>query len=527
MYRVGRVMVAFVLVLTGATSRAQVSSDVSAGHWAYEAVQQLAAKGLIKGYPPDGNFLGARTLKRYEMACIVQRVLERVDELCAARSDGAQPAKAPVPLEQQDVTAVKRLVEEFKVELTVIGAEVSKVKADLDRLRSETTAIGERLSRQEAATDEISAQVADLRKAADAAGAEGKKQADRLAKAETGKVDTGFGRLKVSGLIQVWGIVEADAPHNGVVDTLRLRRAELKLSGSINPRAYFTMMIDPAKNLSLNTTSSGGNVTSVSVNQASNVLQDLVLGYHLTPGLALEAGQQKSPLSMDSGRSSAQLPTVERALFNTLPVNNGRVSDSRSGGLMLRYRQPVVEAQLGIFSDGGSRQNATDDNNDKEIVWHTQYKGLRNLVLGAYQAISGGVGTARTLRHRLGLEAALQSGPHRLEGEWAQGRDGDPAVRSHGGYLVYIHRISPIWEVVGRGDYWNPDRGLHGAAWTREYDLTLGANYYLADYHAKIQLNWVRKNIVGPLNASGTGPSALPALGLDRNLFLLSLQQAF
>ncbi|HZT42150.1 MAG TPA: S-layer homology domain-containing protein, partial [Chthonomonadaceae bacterium] len=57
------------------TAQQEVGKDVPPGHWAYQAVQDLASKGLIKGYPPDANFLGRRTLTRYEMATILQRVV--------------------------------------------------------------------------------------------------------------------------------------------------------------------------------------------------------------------------------------------------------------------------------------------------------------------------------------------------------------------------------------------------------------------------------------------------------------------
>src|ERR1051325_9261743 len=62
----------------------EVGKDVKPDHWAYEAVQDLAKKGLIKGYPPDGNFLGGRTLTRYELATVLKRVLDRMDELVKA-----------------------------------------------------------------------------------------------------------------------------------------------------------------------------------------------------------------------------------------------------------------------------------------------------------------------------------------------------------------------------------------------------------------------------------------------------------
>ncbi len=40
-------------------------SDVPAGHWAYDAVSQLAADGVIEGYG-DGTYRGDRTITRYE-----------------------------------------------------------------------------------------------------------------------------------------------------------------------------------------------------------------------------------------------------------------------------------------------------------------------------------------------------------------------------------------------------------------------------------------------------------------------------
>ena len=51
-------------------------SDVPAGHWAYDAVTQLAADGVIEGYG-DGTFLGNRNITRYEMAQMVAKALAR------------------------------------------------------------------------------------------------------------------------------------------------------------------------------------------------------------------------------------------------------------------------------------------------------------------------------------------------------------------------------------------------------------------------------------------------------------------
>ena len=42
-------------------------SDVPADHRAYDAVTQLAAVGLVEGYP-DGTYGGTRMMTRYEAA---------------------------------------------------------------------------------------------------------------------------------------------------------------------------------------------------------------------------------------------------------------------------------------------------------------------------------------------------------------------------------------------------------------------------------------------------------------------------
>src|SRR5271165_4180909 len=81
------------LLAASTTARAQdVAKDVPPDHWAYKAVEDLASKGLIKGYPPDGNFLGKRTMTRYEMATIIERVLARMDDLIGGIPKGISQA---------------------------------------------------------------------------------------------------------------------------------------------------------------------------------------------------------------------------------------------------------------------------------------------------------------------------------------------------------------------------------------------------------------------------------------------------
>ncbi len=118
----------------------QTSRDVPKEHWSYDFVQDLASKGLIKGYPPDGNFFGGRTVTRYEMAALVDRVLQRIEELIAKKADKGEkltnpPAKAVLDTKQLD--EVRRLVDEFKIQLGLMGTDLQKVKDDVGALKQE------------------------------------------------------------------------------------------------------------------------------------------------------------------------------------------------------------------------------------------------------------------------------------------------------------------------------------------------------------------------------------------------------
>src|SRR2546426_1170513 len=93
---------------------AQAPPDVPQDHWAYKAVEELAAKALVKGSPPQGNFIGKRVVSRYEMAVIVQRILARVEELIAQagkREITPTPAPTPPGVTQAQVDEIRRLVE--------------------------------------------------------------------------------------------------------------------------------------------------------------------------------------------------------------------------------------------------------------------------------------------------------------------------------------------------------------------------------------------------------------------------------
>ena len=85
--------------------------DVPMNHWAYDAIGQLAARGVLSGYP-DGTYKGKQPTTRYEMASALARALAVVDMTKASK---------------QDVEMLKKLVVEFKDELDALGVKVDQL----------------------------------------------------------------------------------------------------------------------------------------------------------------------------------------------------------------------------------------------------------------------------------------------------------------------------------------------------------------------------------------------------------------
>jgi hypothetical protein len=100
-------------------------SDVPANHWAYQAIQSLAADGLVEGYP-DGKFKGDRPLTRYEMAVLVARVIAKL------QANGAGYAS------KADLDKLQKLIDALKDELDSLGVRVTNLEDALDALDKRT-----------------------------------------------------------------------------------------------------------------------------------------------------------------------------------------------------------------------------------------------------------------------------------------------------------------------------------------------------------------------------------------------------
>ena len=97
-------------------------ADVPADHWAYDAVSELQAKGVINGYAVDNTFRGNQNMTRYEMAQIVAKAMAKV-------STGSSNISGA------DKAMVDKLAAEFKDELANLGVRMDNLEARMDNVK--------------------------------------------------------------------------------------------------------------------------------------------------------------------------------------------------------------------------------------------------------------------------------------------------------------------------------------------------------------------------------------------------------
>ncbi|MBI2263665.1 MAG: S-layer homology domain-containing protein, partial [Armatimonadetes bacterium] len=117
-------------VLAAAPLMAAPFRDTPSAHWALDALDQLASKGLVEGYP-DTTYKGDRAATRYELAQVVARVVAKIEKM--------EPPDLSKYATKQDLQTLRRLVDEFRSELDALGVRVGKLEDTLAALEARVT----------------------------------------------------------------------------------------------------------------------------------------------------------------------------------------------------------------------------------------------------------------------------------------------------------------------------------------------------------------------------------------------------
>ena len=219
-------------------AQANPFSDVPENSWAYDAVRQLAAAGLVTGYP-DNTFKGNRPMTRYEMAVLVNRAVNAIQSKIAGGSQ----------VKQSDLDAIKKLVDAFGPELREVQAQLRALQAQQATLKTSVDAVkaqNDQLSKKLAA-DEIALRSATETLAGSHAGYSfwervytGSQQAS-LAQQGAGVPPPTAATNSLA-----WGTLggNASVPTGPVGRMFEYHGARFNLSGAADPRIQFAMRME-------------------------------------------------------------------------------------------------------------------------------------------------------------------------------------------------------------------------------------------------------------------------------------------
>ena len=117
---------AMIIAFTTVAS-AEPFSDVPTSHWAYEAVNSMAEKGIVQGFP-DGTFKGNTNVTRYQMAMITAQALANISE------KGGK-------LAGNDLNSLEKLTVEFADELALLGVKVNSLEDNMQVLKDDVSGL--------------------------------------------------------------------------------------------------------------------------------------------------------------------------------------------------------------------------------------------------------------------------------------------------------------------------------------------------------------------------------------------------
>jgi hypothetical protein len=122
---------AFALVAGNAFAAANPFSDVPFSHWAYDAVQKLASKGILQGYP-DGTFKGEKAVTLYALAMVTAKMLATVEQMMEKGFGEHLVTKS-------DLQTLEKLTVEFADELALLGVKVTALEDDMQVVKEDVS----------------------------------------------------------------------------------------------------------------------------------------------------------------------------------------------------------------------------------------------------------------------------------------------------------------------------------------------------------------------------------------------------
>ena len=347
--------------------------DTPTNHWAYEAVQDLAAKHIVIGYP-DGTYGGRRPMTRYEFAVALDRALRTIDDMVKAQANNTPPPAGTPPVQtvtQDDINRLQALIDKFRPELDTIETNLKQAQDDIDALRADVLDAKALANKAQATADNSYG-----------AGTGRKFQISGYVQARYQSAD-GFGQGSLDrfpqGVSAKQGSYNGNYAQGGNVDSIELRRARLKFTGTLSQNSKYAIQID----------TSGAVTAGASPNQQVTVREGYA-AYTFGNGdaaknLTLTAGQFANPFGYALPVSMSNFLTPERPLAfseGNYGLFNAQDYDK---GVQIGYNTPSqllflpAGLKLTLAAVNGAARTGEDTDRKLDTIYRVAYQSPSKL----------------------------------------------------------------------------------------------------------------------------------------------------
>lgn len=315
------------------------------------------------------------------------------------------------------------------------------------------------------------------------------------APAQQAAMQLNLGSVTFSGILQMFYM----AGSSDVVNTFKMRRAELKFVGTMSPTVRWQVMLDLAKQLKL---------AGSTPNQSTIPLQDAFIAVK-AGRVEIQSGQFVLPLTYEgSGLSSSLIEPADRSLM----ITDGKLGQVRDLGVQVSTQLvPAVKLRAGVFNSTGDLQNTTATTGAKSIIARIEARTpIDGLTLGSSGAASGRDANGNPWHDRIGGDVEYAHKKFGARSEFMRAWDGTD-VRL-GTYALVTYRVGDV-VAIGRYDYWDKDfRATPKGADVLERATTGGFAWNMEGNNVVLRANYVWRNL-----------SPLP----HRDLVIIALQAAW
>ena len=323
--------------------------DIPQNHWAYQDVQTLADKGLVKGYP-NGEFLGKGSMSRYEFASIIARLLETVSDMTKAQA--VAPATAP-QITQADLDKIQVLVDKFQGQLDTIQTNVTAAQSSIDDLRQDV------LDTQATASKAL-----DTAKGAYSSNPKSKFNIGGYVQARFTSADTDNQTRFPHGKPSANSAFNGNYMQGANARTFNIRRARIKFFGQLTDNTHYAIQLDtsgianPA--IATSTSTGSGNISTAA---EAVTIREANIGYTFGDGTAtyptITVGMFANPFGYELPSSGAAILTPEKPLAVNEGGNGLFANLDYDRGMQLQLARGSMKYTYALTNGTGQVSNAT------------------------------------------------------------------------------------------------------------------------------------------------------------------------